>query len=641
MRYSFTVFLAVIALILSGLSIVFMGSEYRNAIFGIPAIAPGEKLFEVKTLDQVSQITLTNSDENVASFKIDGHQWTATAPWEDRADTLYIRTLFQFAASLEVMEVIPRKGLDLKGFGLRDGHIQITMRDRKGKAVCDFLIGRPTAWKIPSEDQKSTTPTIFVRFADKKLKDNIYICADKSPLKIHSLFNNQFSRFRDHRPFYFSPKFIDKLRIQNTEGEVVVSRKDLKSGWGISKPLELRVDPTALATLFSDLTRLTALKLESRASVTLPTGEDDTAQAREISIHFAGAPTDTTLRIYPPAKEDDTVVLATVSDRPDAVFHLPLTAATAIAGTASLSQLQTGVNDLRSKTMTHLNGPQLKTIILRPEGRSPVMLQRTKSTTWRVLRRKGWEEANQEALINLMLAVTRDKVQKFITDAATDLKPYGLDHPFLQIGFLSFNDQGMRIAFGRDAKSENIYAHIVGRPNIWQISNATIGKIAHNSWQWRTSHVWHLPKQDILKITTQQKDKPSIELGYEHFAAKWTAKRDGVDSTAAINPNRANKLLGALESLETKSWIGPMHKQATAALKDPDTVISVTIGRVNNQGQNLLPIVKTLKIAHTQGKLIYFAKVDTVPKGPETENEYSYFLLNPETIQKLYVDLFE
>lgn len=641
MRYSFTIVLSIIALILGGLAVVHTGSKYRTAIFGTPATSPGEKLFKVKEIDKVRHITLTNSEGDEARFKVSGHYWEAETPWKDRADPLFVKFLIQFTTGLEVQEVIPRKGLDLKEFGLREGHVRVTMRDGKGREVCDYRIGRTTAWHIPSDDGKSTQPTLFIRKAQKDLKNDIYICSETAADSIHSLFNDQFARFRDHHPFHFSPQYLDKVRIQSNDGEVVLSRKDLKSGWRITKPLELRVDPLAQANLFKNLARLTAIKVEDRASVTLPTAEDDTAQAREISIHFGGADEDITLRIYPPAKEGDPIALATVSDRPDAVFHLPLTAAAGIPEATSLSQLQTGVNDLRSKTMTHLNGPQLKTIIIRPSGRSDTMLQRTQQTTWRVLRRNGWEVANQDAVIDLMMAVTRDKVQKFVTDAATDLTPYGLDNPILQIGFLSFNNEGMRIAIGLDPKGEHIYAHVLGRPNIWEISNETLGKIAVNPWQWRTSHVWHLPKVDIDQITIEKKDQPPLVLRYAFFAEKWEATKDGVDATSSLNPNRANTFLSNIESLTTKKWIGPMHPQAMQALENPDTVIRVSIKRVGDDGKDMAPIVKTLKIANTQGKFIYFAKVDTDPSDPNNDGDDSYFLLDPETVNKLNVDLFE
>jgi hypothetical protein len=641
-RISFTIFLAVIALVLCALAVVFTGEEYRNRIFGKPLAQPGEKLFSIEELDKVRQITLSNSDGDEANFIIEDNRWMATKPWQDRADPLYMKALMHFTALLQIEEIIPRDEVELDECGLQDGAIKVEMRDADGKTISHYQIGRPAAWHIPSEgEDNKLLPTLFIRIPKGAQKHNIYVCSQESAAAIGQLFKNQFSRFRDHHPFYFSPKYLDNIRIQNNQGDVVVSRKDLDSSWSISKPLELRIDPASLKALFTDLAQLTAIRVEDRANVTLPAGEDTTAQTRELSIHFADAKKEIILRIYPPAEDNDNTVLATVSDRPGAVFELPLTADAAIPDTTALSQLQSGVNDLRAKTMTHLNGPQLKTVILRPEAMTPIMLQRTPKTTWRVLRRTGWKDANQDAVINLMTAFTRDKVQKFVTDAATDLSPYGLHQPFLQIAFISFNDEGMRVAFGRDADQENIYAHIVGKPNIWQISPETLSKISQHSWQWRSSHVWHIPKVDITQITIQKKNQPITELSYDHFTGIWKATQNGEDASASLNPNRADKLLTFLDSLKTKRWLGPLHTQAMMSLENPEITISVSMRRFDDQGNDLPPIRKTLRVSQTPGGYINFAKIDSSPMSTEDQDETSYFLLSPETIKQLSVELFE
>ncbi|NWK57100.1 DUF4340 domain-containing protein [Verrucomicrobiaceae bacterium N1E253] len=642
MRYLSTILLALLSVTLLTLALVHTDGKYRDAIFGTPAAEPGKKLFDVESLNQVRRITLTDSEGKKATFQSEGNIWIAQEPWNDRADMLFIRTLFQFTASLEVQEVIPRKDLELRDFGLRKGNTRVSMYDAKGENICDYRIGRQAAWKVPVEDGKSTMGTSFIRLADKDLKHNIYLCS--SPVNnIQNLFNNQFERFRDHHPFYFSHQFLDKTRIQNDEGEVVISRETLRSPWRITKPLDLRVDPTALADLFTNLARLRAVKVEDRANVTLPTAEQSDAHSREIAIHSDGMDEDFVLRVYLPEKEGETVALATVSNRPDTVFHLPMTSND--PGIISLSQFQTGVNDLRSKTMTHLNGPQLEKIIIKPQGSLPTLLARTTKTTWQVLRKNGYEAANQNAVISLMTAVTRDKIEKFVTDAASDLSPYGLDYPFLQLAFISFGGESLALAFGREPNGENIYAHLIGKPNIWQISPETLGKIAVHPWQWKTSHVWHIPKVDIEQITIHQNDSQPVNLKYAFFSEQWSATRgktgEETDVTAELNPHRANNLLNSLESMEAQRWIGPMHPQALKALQTPDISISIKIKRVDDEGNDLPPITKTLRIANTPGNIITFAKVDTNPKSPDASDEDSYFLLNPDTAAKLKVNLFE
>lgn len=643
MRHTPTILLALLATILGGLVLVHTDGKYSASLFGVPAIEPENPLFEVAKLDQVRRIALSNSEGVQATFRISDNHWVAETPWKDRADPLFIRSLFQFTAGLKVQEVLPRKDLDLEKFGIKKGSIRITMLDAQGKKICDYRLGRQAAWHVPTDDGQKTLTTNYIRVMDKELRHNIYLCSTEVG-QINALFNNNFSRFRDHHPFYFSHKYLDKARIQNTEGEVVISRNSLRAPWSITKPLDLQVDPKALSEFFTNLVRLTAIKVEDRANVTLPTAEDNAAHSRQIAIHSRGMDKDFTLSIYPPANEDDTVALATMSNRPDTIFYLPITSN--IPDTISLSQFQTGVNDLRSKTMTNINGPQLESIIIRPLGRPPTLITRTKQTTWRVLRSKGYEVANENSIIDLLTAVTRDKIEKFVTDAATDLTPYGLNNPKLLLGFNFFNKKSpIRLAIGRGPDGEKIFAHLIGTPNIWEISQETYGKIAIHPWQWRTSHVWHIPKIDIDHIEIIKKGQDPIGLQYAHFSKKWTATRGQgdqmTDATADMNPNRANILLSNLESLTTNQWIGPTHPLATKALQSPDTIIRIRVKQIDDQGNQTTPITKTLKIAHTRGKLIYFAKIDTTPAGPDSEGEASYFLLDPETVTKLYVNLFK
>ncbi len=647
MRISFTILLAVTTILFCALVVVFTGEDYRHLLFGKLSAQPGEKLFNIKDLDDVREITLTNSDGDQANFRIDGNRWVATKPWQDRADPLYMKALLHFTALLRVEDIIARDDVVLDECGLEDGHIKVVMKNGNGKNVCQYLIGRQTAWHIPSirEDNKlednKLTPSIFIQIPDAAQDNNIYVCSQESADAIQRLFENQFERFRDHHPFYFSPKYLDNVRIQNDQGEVVLSRKNLKSAWTISKPLELRADATSLNALFANLGQLTALEVDDRENITLASGEDTTAQTSELAMHFAGKEEEIVLRIYPPAEDNDSTVMATVSDRPDAVFTLPLTSDTSNPNMISLSQLESGVNDLRAKTMTHLNGPQLKTVIIRPEAKAPIMLQRTPKTTWRVLSHTGWKKANQDAVVNLMTAFTRDNIQKFVTDAATDLSPYGLDQPFLQIAFISFKNESMRVAFGRDAERKNLYAHIVGKPNIWQIGAETFAKIAQHTWQWKTSHVWHIPKIDITKIIIQRKDQLNSELNYDHFTGTWTATQNGKPASAQLNLNRADKFLSCLDSLRTQRWLGPLHLQAMQSLANPDITIKIIMRRVDDEGNDLSPMTKTLRVTQTPGGYINFGKIDSFPIGPEQEDETSYFLLTPETFKKLNINLFE
>ena len=321
MRISFTILLAIITILLCALAVVFTDEDYRQILFGKPSAQAGEKLFNTATLDDVRKITLGNSDGDDAHFYVDDNRWMATRPWQDRADPLFMKALMHFTALLQVEEVIASDEITLSECGLEDGHIRVLMQNESGKNVCQYLIGRQAAWHLPSDgEDKKKSPSIFIQIPSSEQKNNIYVCSQESANAIHQLFKNKFERFRDHHPFYFSPKYLDNVRVQSAQGEVVLSRENLQSAWAITKPLELRADPTSINSLFTDLAKLTALRVDDRENVTLPAGQDTTAQTQELSIRFADRGDEITLRIYPPAEDNNNTVLATVSNRPNAVF---------------------------------------------------------------------------------------------------------------------------------------------------------------------------------------------------------------------------------------------------------------------------------------------------------------------------------
>ncbi|MGB0775597.1 MAG: DUF4340 domain-containing protein, partial [Akkermansiaceae bacterium] len=534
MRYSFTIVLAILTVLVCGTALVHTGSKYRDSIFGTPPIATGEKLFSLEELDSVKSITLSKSSGAATTVKLEGKDWNATSPWKDRADKRYIDYLFQFTVHLRVHDSVPREGLDLHEFGLREGSTRVTMRNDEGDRVCDFFIGRVTACHVSSDDGKKLHPTIYIRFARGSRKGTIYLCTSQEGVTetVQSLFHDDFFRFRDHHPLLFSPLQIDQITLKNQSNELLLTRPPRSPHWSISKPIELRADNRAVISLMNHLTNLTALKVEDRANVTLPTAGEVTQQAQVISLRYLDSGETVTLHIYPPANKGDTTTLATVSNRPDCVFHLPIAAAQ--TGNSSIADLQLGVDELRSKNMMHMNPRQLKTIVIRPTGRAETILTRGRATTWRVLNKEGLVATNEDSIINLLTAVTKDRVQRFVTDAATDFSLYGLQRPALRMVFINFSGDSVALSIG-SPDGKNIYAHEAGKPNIWQISNATLGKISTHPWQWRTNHVWHLPKVDIEQIKIERKGSPTALLDYAFFSEKWTATRDGQDATASLN----------------------------------------------------------------------------------------------------------
>ena len=133
MHISFTITLLMSALILGGLAVVHTGEKYRDKIFGAPAIQIGEKLFDTHLLDKTRQINMANTNGVDVRIVQTGHFWSTTEPWNDRADPMYVKAIFQFTSSLIVKDVIDRDNVELDDFTLEEGSIRITMSDNDGE----------------------------------------------------------------------------------------------------------------------------------------------------------------------------------------------------------------------------------------------------------------------------------------------------------------------------------------------------------------------------------------------------------------------------------------------------------------------------------------------------------------------------
>ena len=89
---------------------------------------------------------------------------------------------------------------------------------------------------------------------------------------------------RDHRPFYFDPRLLQKIRLRDDQGELTLGHENPQAAWRIAKPLDLRTDSTVVKSLIEGLYQLEAPKISSRSAITLPGAETTKTQHRVVSL---------------------------------------------------------------------------------------------------------------------------------------------------------------------------------------------------------------------------------------------------------------------------------------------------------------------------------------------------------------------
>ncbi len=557
-----------------------------------------------------------------------GQQWQTSEPWQDRADYhTRVEPLLHFLHNSKIVDVLPRKGTDVENLGLRGGAFEFQLYDAESNTLEHFRLGRISPWHSIAEDEdKTKLPTYFIRHKQSSRKDSIYLVTDTS-LQLHELFENHFQKFRDHRPLAIYES-IEQIRLMRKGTDMVMQRAAIGKPWFITKPLELRCDQVAVKQLITDLSLLTATEVEDSQNFPESLNPDETL---EVGIKHFQQDEEITLSIALPKENTEELALAKVSNR-SPVFSLPVNPAAEIE--VSLSKLPLTINDIRAKNMLALNGQQLKTVVIRPANQQPILLDRQRGSPYQLLLPNGATDLEIETLTEFFTALTVDKVIKFASDAAVDLRPYGLDQPFLQIALVDFGQNQQRLQISRSPDDSLIYAKMAHLPIVWQISEDTLQKLDRPLWEWKPKRLWNLPTIDITSINLRKKGSPLTYITYNFNTDTYSAIQGQNDLTDQLNQNRARYYFESISKLSAFRRLGPTHMKAKELLQDPDFTLTVVVQEYDDEGEPSYEIDHWLKLSRASkaaNNQFYYVSISGEP---------DYFLLNAETAGTLATDLF-
>ncbi|MBC7979618.1 MAG: DUF4340 domain-containing protein [Armatimonadetes bacterium] len=620
----FTILLLLTASILGGLAIWQLREGSLNRILGTPHTSIGGKIYPELQPESVTSITLS-SGETIANFSKLGNIWQATTPWRDRMDPRAALAILTFANTTTAEDFIPRDKLDPALAKLSAGSVQVLLNDASGRQRAFFNLGRRTPWlNLPATENAKPIPTTYLLPLERGRKSHVYAATGD----ILPLFKDGFKYLRDHRPFYFNPLALEKIRLRTAQGELILGRAKPDSPWRIVKPLDLPTDPVAMKTLLEGLLNLQASKLSDRSADTLPAGEAS-ARNSQIAITPFGGGAEIVLELLPAETPESRETRATVSDRPETLFTIPLKPEPNLT---SISELPLTVNELRDPKLTNLNIASIRAIAIETATSPTILLSRDPPDSWLATIGGKAQPANEQRLYELLKSATESRAIGFETDAAPeDLSPWGLHKPILTLTFLAANSEALAISFGLDARG-NLFAKRKASPGIMRLENRFLETIATRPHDWRNARLWALSRVDTTAIVRTETGSPPLELRYDFLGETWKAFQAGNEATANLDPARANFLLGILETLEVSRWLSTADETALAALEKPDLRFEVTEATVDDFGDPIGENKQTLILAPDPATRIIYGK-----RG----NEPSPFILAPETYLKLSIPLLD
>ncbi len=620
-----TLILALLAIGVGGVAAWQWIAGNFDAVLGAPPTPVGHRIYSDFTPADVKSMRISQNDV-IATFKLGPNGWQSTTPWEDRMDPRAAVGIVNFTLGLRVEDIAEVGKVDAQTAGLGESGVNIRLRNADGQVLAKYKLGRQTPWLATVKDIDQPVPTVFVRPRDENHKDYIYACTGD----ISSLFKDNLKFLRDHHPFYFNPLALQKIRIRTGEGELTLARETPESPWRITMPLELATDREAVKSLIEGLYELQATKLTDRAAVTVPAIGSPTT-SRQIAITSFGGEAETVLEMMPQDPES-TEVLATVSDRSGTIFTLPSKPDEA---NVSLADLPLTVNELRDSSLTHLAIKTLRRIEILPSKGAEIVISRNPPQPWMATIDGHQQEANEERLFALLKTVTDGKASAFVTDAATDFTPWGLDQPFLRLRFQGeAGTEPLELRFGTDGKG-SYYVNRTGTPTVMGVDQGLVSSIPVKAFEWRPSRLWSIDRVNLLAIRRQSAESPPLTLLYDFTSDTWTADLENKNVTSRLDPTRAGYLLGILEGLKVTRWLSPLDKAAEQALLTPSLQFLVIENQTDNMGDAIGKITRSVILAPaTSGPnpIFYYGRLSS---------DEQPFMLDRDTYTKLTTRVIE
>lgn len=464
MRVLPTLFISLITASLGFLAVMHQRHGNLDFIMGAPPLKSGENVYQFDPAN-VGGIHILNSDGTRAEIIKAGGVWRIKEPWDDYADARTVRSLIDFAARLQIEDVIERDDVeDLAEFGLRKDKIEVELFDKKGGTLCHFKMGRYTSWRgfdpnFKSEDPTKAPPsfpTLIIQPAEGGEESYLYVCSDFADpklrtVKMRDLFSGGLRLFRDHRVFYNSPAFAGEITFIEKNSEITIKREGLSKNdeWKITKPYELASSPATIAKILGGLAALQANAVLDESALALP---DPLPENIDYTISVRYILPDGSLSnpvraiFYPPENDQVSTIPVVVSEAPDkkrsAVLLVPKGPGTI------LDNIPRSVNSIRSRTMTSLQVRQVESIKIsdftgRKVGLDLEMNPHERARRWYAmvshedLGSSGGPKydgpANIFQINELFQALFKNEVKGFTNDASTDPSEYGLDRPIRKI----------------------------------------------------------------------------------------------------------------------------------------------------------------------------------------------------------------
>jgi len=493
----------------------------------------------------IDGISITNNETRIELRKRD-QQWQMDAPVKDRADDAAVSQLISTADGLQKeTSLTPDSGkVDLRELGLSRPNVTLQFHGQDG--LPEILFGKDTAIDGQEYLRLGNSNDVFVVPAD--LRTQVTKAVDE---------------FREHRLSDVAPTQVMQFDIQTPAGEIEMDK--LQDHWVINKPIKARGDDAKISDLLAQTlnTRIASFVSSDQAGAANTALNDP---AGTISVTAEGEAKPVQLLLSKAIDKDTGKVYGKLSTR-DAALVLP---------GAVASTLLTKPADVRDRHLIRLDLDTVDRIHILPAGAPEILLAR-KGEDW-TIKSLNDRPANGGAVQTMADALRNQLVSSFVSDVATELPKYGLDHPRLKITFSSYaSDNTAETKAGEEplesvligaTDGDNVFAKLDDEPFIVSVPKSVIDTIHADPLQWQALSIYQLKPDDIVAMQVTSPGQGPLSL--VKAKGQWKPAKGDI----AVNSDNIQSIANTLATLRALEWAGPA--QPAQGLDKPAVTITFT-----------------------------------------------------------------
>lgn len=496
----------------------------------------------------VDGITIQNGAALI-KLKAQGDNWKMVAPWQDDADTEVIDQLLDAIQNLHPEDVIAELGKGdkrrqmLKDFGLNKSKLRLKLDGKHMPPQLEF--GQDTAVQGRG----------YLRLQDE---DAVYVVTND----LKTIVSKTPEDFRDHRMTPFLTTLINRAIFQVSGGEIELVKE--QDNWQLVRPIKARASNDAVVDI---LTKMNQAQISRFVS-------ENRSNPGSFGLD---TPSDVLTLFGAEGNKFEIEIGSTVPSHPESVYAgLPErnTVVEVNKGFASLFNITP--NDLRDRKIGRLNSDLIDRVTI--ESAEPRIVLAREENRWRLLTPVN-RLANAENVNRLIQEINNGEVTQFVSDTATDLTKYGLDHPRLRITFSSYSSENTAesnagevvlstLEFGN---SENgvTYGRLKEEPYIFSIADLLFEDLPKTEYSFRSLDILDLERDELVSVTVAKTGEDPVELTRD-TKGKWVLKNQGNRE----NDARIQLFLTALTGLRAAAW--PGDPNAEYGFEQPSLTIKIS-----------------------------------------------------------------